>query len=154
MNTLTKGLLGLVCACLIVLGVYLKGYHDSDTKHLLEAQSAELAFNKKQEEEREKSQAALADISKQWQTYLAQKSSVAQGAIDRLSADGISLRVQLADATVRSVTANGRPIPNGYAELHPDASRFLIGQAQRADAQVTALQQTIRELKGERQGGN
>ena len=64
MNTLTKGLLGLACACLIALGIYLKGYHDSDTKHLLEAQSAALAFNKKQEEEREKSQAALADISK------------------------------------------------------------------------------------------
>lgn len=84
MNTLTKGLLGLACACLIALGIYLKGYHDSDTKHLLEAQSAALAFNKKQEEEREKSQAALADISKQWQEYLAQKSSVAQGTIDRL----------------------------------------------------------------------
>lgn len=154
MNTLTKGLLGLACACLIVLWVYFKGYHDSDTKHLLEAQSAELTFNRKQEEEREKSQAALADISKQWQAYLAQKSSVAQGTIDRLRADGISLRVQLADATVRSVTSDGRPIPNGYADLSENTSRFLIEQAQRADAQVTALQQTIRELQGERQGGN
>jgi len=154
MNTLTKGLLGLVCACLIVLGVYLKGYHDSDTKHLLEAQTAELAFNKKQEEEREKSQAALADISNQWQAHLAQKSSLAQGTIDRLRADGIGLRVQLADATVRGLSACSGPIFDGYAELHPDTSRFLIEHAQRADAQVTALQQTIRELQGERQGGS
>lgn len=154
MNTPTKGLLALVCACLIALGIYLKGYHDSDTKHLLEAQSAQLAFNKKQEEEREKSQAALADISKQWQAYLAKKSSVAQGTIDRLRSDGISLRVQLADATVRSISSDGRSVPNGYAELHPNTSRFLIEQAQRADHQVTALQQTIRELQGERQGGN
>lgn len=154
MNTLTKGLLGLACACLIALGIYLKGYHDSDTKHLLEAQSAALAFNKKQEEEREKSQAALADISKQWQEYLAQKSSVAQGTIDRLHSNGISLRVQLADATVRSVTSDGRSVRNGYADLSADTSRFLIEQAQRADHQVTALQQIIRELQGERQGGN
>ena len=154
MNTLTKGLLGLACACLIALGIYYKGYSDSDTKHQNEAMKAELAFNKKQEEEREKSQAALANISKQWQAYLAQKSAVAQGAIDRLRNDGISLRVQLADATVRSISSSGGPVPNGYADLSENTSRFLIEQAQRADTQVTALQQIIRELQGERQGGN
>jgi len=30
MNTLTKGLLGLLCACLLFLGIYFKGYNDSD----------------------------------------------------------------------------------------------------------------------------
>lgn len=154
MNTLTKGLLGLACACLIALGIYFKGYSDSDTKHQHEAVTAELAFNKKQEEEREKSQAALADISKQWQAYLAKNTTVAQGTIDRLRNDGISLRVQLADATINGLAACGRSDLDGYAELHPNTSRFLVEQAQRADAQVTALQQIIRELKGERQGGN
>lgn len=153
MTPLTKGLLGFLCACLIALGIYFKGYHDSDTKHLHEAAQAALVFRQKQEEEREKSQAALADISKQWQGYLAQKSAVAQRAIDRRRNDGISLRVQLADATVRSISSNGGPVPNGYAELHPNTSRFFVEQAQRADTQVTALQKTIRELKGERQGG-
>lgn len=154
MNALTKGLLGLACACLIALGIYFKGYSDSDTKHQNEAVKAELAFNKKQEEEREKSQAALADISKQWQAYLAQKSAVAQGTIDRLRADGISLSVELADVRVCAITGSCGPVPNGRAELSENTSRFLIEQAQRADAQVTALQQTIRELQGERQGGN
>ena len=148
MNTLTKGLLGLLCACLLALGVYFKGYHDSDAKHLQEATQSALVFRQKQEEEREQSQKALADVSQQWQAYLAKKSSLAQGTIDGLRSDGIGLRVKLADATVRSVTSAGRPVPDGYADLSDDTSRFLIEQAQRADAQVTGLQKVVKELQG------
>lgn len=153
MTPLTKGLLGFLCACLIALGIYFKGYHDSDTKHLHEATQAALAYRTKQEEEREASQKALAEISQQWQAHLENKTALAQGAIDRLRDDGISLRVKLADATVRSITSPGGPVADGYAELHPNTSRFLVEQAQRADAQVTALQKIIHELKGETQGG-
>lgn len=150
MTSLTKGLLGLLCACLVVLGIYFKGYHDSDQKHLKEATETALVFRQKQEEERELSQKALADISVQWQTYLANQPKVAQRTIDRLRNDNISLLVKLGDATVRSVTSSGRPVPNGYAELHTDTSRFLIEQAQRCDAQVTGLQGVIKELQGGR----
>ena len=148
MTSITKGLLGLLCACLVVLGIYFKGYHDSDQKHIKEAAETALAYRQKQEEERELSQKALADISLQWQAYLADQSKLAQGTISRLRDAGISLRVKLADATVRSVTSAGRPVPDGYADLSEDTSRFLIEQAQRADRQVTSLQQTIRELQG------
>lgn len=148
MTALTKNLLGLLCACLIALCIYLKGYFDSDQKHLQEATQAALVFRQKQEEERAQSQKAVADISQHWQAYLNAKSEVAQGAINRLRADGVSLRVKLADATVHSVTASGGPIPNGYAELSEDTSRFLIEQAQRADNQVIALQETVRRLQG------
>ena len=86
----------------------------------------------------------------QWQAYLKDQSALADGVIGRLRNDGISLRVKLADATVRSVTSAGRPVPDGYADLSEDTSRFLIEQAQRADAQVTGLQGVIKELKGER----
>lgn len=150
MTSLTKGLLGLLCACLVALGIYFKGYYDSDQKHLKETAETALVFRQKQEEERELSQKTLADISVQWQTYLANQSKLAQRTIDRLRDDGIGLHVKLADATVRSVTSSGRPIPNGYAELHPDTSRFLIEQAQRCDAQVTGLQGVIKELQGGR----
>lgn len=148
MTTLTKGLLGLLCACLVVLGIYFKGYHDSDQKHLKEAAETALAYRQKQEEERELSQKALADISLQWQAYLADQSKLAQGTISRLRDAGIGLRVKLADATVRSVTSAGRPVPDGYADLSEDTSRFLIEQAQRCDAQVMGLQGVIRELQG------
>lgn len=154
MNTLTKGLLGLLCACLIFLGIYFKGYNDSDQKHLNEANTTALVFRQKQEEEREQSQKALADISQQWQAYLANKSSLSQGTINRLRADGIRLSVELADARVCAVTGSCGPVPNGRAELSDNTSRFLVEQAQRADAQVTGLQKTIQELKGETQGGN
>ncbi|TKK39966.1 hypothetical protein PflCFBP13517_18385 [Pseudomonas fluorescens] len=147
MSTLTKGLLGLLCACLVALGIYFKGYHDSDQKHLKEAAETALVFRQKQEEERELSQRTLADISLQWQAYLAKKSEVAQGTIDRLRNDGVSLRVKLADATVRSVTSSGRPVPDGYADLSEGTSRFLIEQAQRCDAQVMGLQGVIKELQ-------
>ena len=148
MTTITKGLLGFLCACLLALGIYFKGYTDSDTKHLKEATQTALVFRQKQEEEREQSQRALADISQQWQAYLSKKSLLSQGTIDRLRSDGISLRVKLADASVRSISSTGVPIPDGYADLSDDTSRFLIEQAQRADAQVIGLQSVVKELQG------
>ena len=148
MNTLTKGLLGLLCACLLFLGIYFKGYSDSDRKHLNEATQTALVFRQKQEEEREQSQKALADISQQWQAYLSKKSALSQGAIDRLRANGISLSVELADARVCAVTGSCGPVPNGRAELSDNTSRFLIEQAQRAGAQVTGLQNVVKELQG------
>src|SRR5450830_99386 len=147
MTTLTKVLLGLLCACLVALGIYFKGYHDSDQKHLKEDAETALVYRQKQEEERELSQKALADISLQWQAYLKDQSALADGVIGRLRNDGISLRVKLADATVRSVTSAGRPVPDGYADLSEDTSRFLIEQAQRCDGEVTGLQGAIKELQ-------
>ena len=148
MNTLTKGLLGLLCACLLFLGIYFKGYNDSDQKHLNEATKTALVFRQKQEEEREQSQKALADISQQWQAYLANKSALSQGTIDRLRDGGIRLSVELADARVCAVTGSCGPVTNGRAELSDNTSRFLIEQAQRADAQVIGLQNVVKELQG------
>lgn len=148
MHALSKCLLGLLCACLVVLGVYFKGYQDSDQKHAKEALQTAVVFRQKQEEERELSQKALADISQQWQAYLAHKSQVAQGVIDRLRNDGISLSVELADARVCAITGSCGPVPNGRAKLSNNTSRFLIEQAQRADAQVSGLQGVIRKLQG------
>lgn len=145
--TTTKFVLGLLCACLFTFGVYLKGYSDSNSKHAQEAADAQIAFNRRQEEERDNSQKALADISKQWQAYLQTQSAMADRTISGLRNDGVRLSVELADARVCAVTGNCGPITNGRAELSDNASRFFIGQAQRADAQVKALQQTINELQ-------
>lgn len=150
MSPLTKTLLGLVCACLVVFGIYSKGYHDADLKASHEKAQELLDLNTKQEEERAATQKALNEVSKNWQAYSAESKAMSQRTIDKLRNDGIGLSVQLADATVCNVTGSCRPVPNGRAELHQDTSRFLVEQAQRADEQVKALQQIVRRLQGEK----
>ncbi|MBM1189344.1 hypothetical protein GYN01_00305 [Pseudomonas weihenstephanensis] len=150
MGTITKIILGLACACLLVLGIYSKGWHDRDLKASNDKAQELVKLNSEREEERAATQKALNEVSKNWQDYSANSKAVANRTIDRLRADGIRLSVQLADSTVCNVTGSCGPISNGKAELHPDTSRFLIEQAQRADEQVTALQQIVRRLQGEK----
>lgn len=150
MGTLTKIILGLACACLLAFGIYAKGWHDRDVKASNEKAQERIQLNSEREEERAATQKALNEVSNNWQDYSANSKAVADRTIDRLRADGIRLSVQLADSTVCNVTGSCGPVSNGKAELHPDTSRFLIEQAQRADEQVTALQQIVRRLQGEK----
>ncbi|WYW04248.1 Rz-like spanin [Pseudomonas phage vB_PpuP-Kallioja] len=128
--------------------VYAKGHSDATDSLTIQYQSEQLEANKALEVERETTQRALADVSKNWQAYL----SDAQGSAGRTIADlrsrNIGLSVNLADATVRCVTSDGRSLADGRAELREDVSQFLIGQAQRADAQVRGLQETVKTLQG------
>ena len=128
--------------------IYAKGHSDATDSLTLQYQTQQLAAARQLEVERETTQRALADISKNWQSYLASSKGNADRVLNDLRSNGISLQVKLNDALVSCVTSSGGPVPNGYAELHPDTSRFLIEQAQRADAQVSGLQETVRALQG------
>lgn len=137
----------------LVLGglilVYTKGHSDATDTLTIAHQSQLLAASQRLEEQRVAQQAALAAINEKWLSASATPSVSSAPVLADLRDRNIRLRVQLADAIVSSVTGGGGSEPDGYAELHPDASRFLVEQAQRADAQVTALQDTVRVLKGE-----
>lgn len=100
------------------------------------------------ENERSTLQGALNEISSAWQTHYQKTYKDADSTITQLRSDGIRLRVQLADAKVSSLRGSCGPDADGKAELHPNASRFLIGQAKRADEQVEALQAVIVTLQG------
>lgn len=136
---LTAGALGLA---------YTKGHSDATNKLTLEHQAVQLAAARQLEVERATTQKALADISKEWQGYLATSSASADRTIAGLRDRGIGLQVKLNDALVSCVKRDGGQLTDGRADLHPDTSRFLIEQAQRADAQVRGLQNTIRALQG------
>lgn len=127
---------------------YAKGHSDATDTLTTKHQTEQLAAVRQLEVERETTQRALADLSKNWQAYLATSTESADRTIHGLRSDGIRLSVNLADATVRCVTGDGRSLSDGRAELREDVSQFLIGEAQRADAQVKYLQGTIKTLQG------
>lgn len=127
---------------------YAKGHADATDTLTLKHQAEQLAAVRQLEVERETTQRALADVSKNWQAYLATSKASADRTIAGLRSNGISLSVALADATVKCVTADGRPLADGRAELRESDGRFLIEQAQRADAQVKGLQDSIKTIQG------
>lgn len=127
---------------------YAKGHSDATDSLTIKYQTEQLAAARQLEVERDTTQRALADVSKNWQDYLSTSKASADRTIAGLRSDGIRLSVALSDATVKCVTADGRPLADGRAELREDVSRFLVGQAQRADAQVKGLQETIKTLQG------
>lgn len=138
-------------AFLVMTGLglaYSKGHSDATDTLTLEYQTAQLAAARQLEVERETTQKALADVSKNWQSYQAESNARANAVLSDLRSRSIGLQVKLNDSIVSCVTSSGRSITDGYAELHTDTSRFLIEQAQRADAQVIGLQETVRALQG------
>lgn len=128
--------------------VYAKGHSDATDSMTLKIQEDQLTAARLLEEERATTQRTLADLSKNWQAHLATSKASANRTIDDLRGNGVRLSVALSDATVRCVTGDGRSLSNGRAELHKDTSEFLIGEAQRADAQVTYLQGVVKTLQG------
>jgi len=137
-----------VGAFLVLVLSFSLGYSYRDGKADQEALIVENTHLRQINQEREALQGALDEISGAWQAQVNKVQFDADRAVSDLRAAGIRLRVQLADATVSSVTGQCGPEPDGRAELHPDASGFLIGQAKRADAQVKALQDVVKTLQG------
>jgi hypothetical protein len=128
--------------------VYAKGHSDATDSLTLKYTSEQLTASQALEEERATTQRALADLSNNWQAHLAASKASANRTVNGLRSDGIRLSVALADSTVRCVTGDGRSISNGRAELREDSAEFLVGEAQRADAQVTYLQGVVKTLQG------
>ena len=145
MQTLIAKALGVFSVLALTFSL---GYSHRDNKADQEALIAQNNYLKQLNVERESFQGALDEISGAWQAQVHKIQFDADRAVGDLRTAGIRLRVQLADATVSSVTGQCGPEPDGRAELHPDAAGFLIGQAKRADAQVTALQDVVKVLQG------
>ncbi|MEJ3666525.1 lysis system i-spanin subunit Rz [Stutzerimonas stutzeri] len=137
-----------VGAFLVLVLSFALGYTYRDGKADKEALAQQNTHLIQLNKEREALQGALDEISGAWHAENRKVQGDADRTIATLRSDGIRLRVQLADAVVSSVTGNSGSDPDGRAELHPDASRFLVGEAKRADAQVRALQETVRKLQG------
>ncbi|WP_312380658.1 hypothetical protein [Pseudomonas oryzihabitans] len=159
MNALITKVVGAFFALCLIVGLsWGWGYSVRDHKAEQEALTAKNAalvaqneFNAQLEKERETSQRTLNEISTKWQAFLKSESRNAADTIAGLRATGVRLSVELADAKVCAVTGNCGPNANGRAELSDRASQFLVGQAQRADKQIKALQQVINAMQ--RNGG-
>lgn len=145
MQTLIAKALGVF----LILGLtFSLGYSYRDNKADQEALIAQNNYLKQLNVERQSFQGALDEISGAWQAQVQKTQFDADRAIADLRRTGIRLRVKLADATVCTVTGSCGPNTDGSAELHPEASGFLIGEAKRADAQVKALQDVVKVLQG------
>lgn len=136
-----------VGALLVLVLTFTLGYQVRDSKANRESLQAQLTYTTQLEEARKGMQEAMNDLSTKWLAHQKGAKEQAAGTVSRLTDAGITLRVRLADAKVASVLDSNRREPYVTAELHGDTSRFLIGEAQRADTQVTLLQEAIRTLQ-------
>lgn len=127
--------------------IYAKGYEDSTETHTKKLNEAQIALMKQKEEHRVQLQETQGKIEGEWRQKNQLVASAAARTVDELRGSNIRLSVKLADATIASVTDGNQCRADGRAELHRETSEFLIGEAQRADAQVKALQATIRNLQ-------
>lgn len=150
MKALIAKAVGAFFVVALVIGLtFAWGYSVRDKEAQQEALTAQNTYLKQMDEQRRAAQGELNEISKDWQAKLAENKKVAAGTVARLHADGIRLRVELADARVCAVTGSCGPHSDGRAELSDRAAEFLIGQARRADEQVEALQKVVRSLQKE-----
>lgn len=101
----------------------------------------------KKHEATEATQLEVSKISKDYQETLAGIEGSTDRIISDLRRDNQRLRVNI-KPTTGTTSGDGRCLFNGKAELDEATSRRLIGIAQRGDAQIEALQGTIRKLQG------
>lgn len=121
---------------------YNHGYDKANTKWEQEVHNEYV----KRVEATEDKQAAINEISRQYQEDLAALEGSTDRVINDLRNDGKWLRVKLSN-TSRELQANGGCLVDGRAELDEEFSKRLIGVTQRGDAWIRALQDTIKEMK-------
>lgn len=127
--------------------IYTKGRSDEAEAHTKKLNAAQLELLTEKENHRVQLQEAQTSIEAEWRQKNALVQSAATRTVDELRGSNVRLSVRLADLTVSSVTGSNQCRADGRAELHRETSEFLVGEAQRADAQVKALQETIRNLQ-------
>lgn len=121
---------------------YNHGYDKANTKWEQEVHNEYIKKVKATEDK----QAAVNEISRQYQEDLAALEGSTDRVINDLRNDGKRLRVKLS-ATSRELQANGGCLVDGRAELDEEFSKRLIGVTQRGDAWIKALQNTIKEMQ-------
>lgn len=121
---------------------YNHGYDKANTKWEQEVHNEYI----KQTEATANKQAAINEISQQYQEDLAALEGSTDRVINDLRNDGKRLRVKLS-ATTRELQDNGGCLVDGRAELDEEFSKRLIGVTQRGDAWIRALQDTIKEMQ-------
>lgn len=121
---------------------YNHGYDKANTKWEQEVHNEYI----KQTEATANKQAAVNEISRQYQEDLAALEGSTDRVINDLRNDGKRLRVKLS-ATTRELQDNGGCLVDGRAELDEEFSKRLIGVTQRGDAWIRALQDTIKEMQ-------
>jgi hypothetical protein len=150
MRALIAKAVGAFFVVALVIGLtFAWGYSVRDNKAQQEALTAHITYQTNLEEARKASQGELNAISTDWRQKARTTAAEAAGTVAKLRADGIRLRVELADATVCAVTGNCGPGADGKSELSSRAAEFLVGQAKRADDQVGALQAVVKSLQKE-----
>jgi len=134
-----------LCAALLFMAGWYFGSTDKDTEW------KEVIHNEyvKKQEATQAAQLEVNRISKDYQETLAGIEGSTDRIITDLRRDNQRLRVNIKDTT-GTQSSDGRCIFNGKAELDETTSRRLIGITKRGDAQIESLQNTIRELQGEK----
>ena len=127
------------------LGITLAYNHGYDKANTKWEQEVHNEYVKKVKATEDK-QAAINEISRQYQEDLAALEGSTDRVINDLRNDGKRLRVKLS-ATTRELQDNGGCLVDGRAELDEEFSKRLIGVTQRGDAWIRALQDTIKEMQ-------
>ncbi|WNV46665.1 Rz-like spanin [Escherichia phage Sekstaphage-1] len=135
-------------AVAFALGMTLAYNHGYDKANTKWEQEVHNEYVKKVEATADK-QAALNEVSRQYQEDLAALEGSTDRVINDLRNDGKRLSVRVKNLTGLP-KGDGRCEFDGRAELHESDAKRIIGIAQAADAHVRALQKTIKEMQNER----
>lgn len=140
-----KNLKSYVIIAAFALGITLAYNHGYDKANTKWEQEVHNEYIKKVKATEDK-QAAINEISRQYQEDLAALEGSTDRVINDLRNDGKRLRVKLS-ATTRELQDNGGCLVDGRAELDEEFSKRLIGVTQRGDTWIRALQDTIKEMQ-------
>ena len=140
-----KNLKSYAIAVAFALGMTIAYNHGYDKANTKWEQEVHNEYVKKVKATADK-QAAINEVSRQYQEDLAALEGSTDRVINDLRNDGKRLRVKLSN-TSRELRDNGGCLADGRAELDEEFSKRLIGVTQRGDAWIRALQDTITEMQ-------
>ncbi|ARV77567.1 endopeptidase [Pasteurella phage vB_PmuP_PS07] len=134
---------------LLVSLVYHTGYKSGTAKMQTEIQNVHKRYQSETERLTKEKQQVLNEISKKYQEDLQQVKSEADATIANLTKSNQRLYVKLKSLPSDHNGASYRPIVDGKAELDDSTARSLIEITKRGDKWIEALQESLRQCKGE-----
>lgn len=134
----------------LLVGAFLCGIWTTSSKYERRIANETVKTLQEIESIRKDHQSELNRISQEYQDDLAGLEGSTDSIINELESTGGRLRIKLKDYEKRNTELHNRCISDGYAEIDREASKRIIAITQEGDLWIKALQDTIKQMKGDK----